>query len=190
MSWLLKYCICIGGQVGRAFTNSLVYAKVVEIQQQMKECLRCYCNAEGAICEPSGDNSSFCVPTPGMRIMHNSYYILLLVSLFFPHDHTIVSPFPTETPLEVMVDVNFIKFMPEENYTVICQINSSARISWTFNGGALPSNTFQLGQHGVKSSLTITFASKDNVGQYACLASTYSGVYNGIDLVHVEINGM
>lgn len=78
----------------------------------------------------------------------------------------------------------------QDNYTIMCQVNNSARIRWTFDGGALPSNTFQTGQHGLSSSLTITFASKANSGQYVCLASSPSGSYNGVDLVHVEVYGM
>ena len=80
--------------------------------------------------------------------------------------------------------------MPGENYSIICQVNTSARIGWTFDGGALPANTFQEGQHGLKSSLTILHTNRENGGQYACLATSPSGVYNGIDLIHVEFYGM
>lgn len=57
-----------GGQIAHAFTNSFVYAKVVEVQRQMEECFQCFCNSEGPYCEPipGGNNISFCVRMPGM----------------------------------------------------------------------------------------------------------------------------
>ena len=70
----------IGGQVARAFTNSFVHAKVVEIQRQMEECFQCFCKAEGPICEhlAGGSNFSFCVRMPG--IGGKGYSLLLLVT--------------------------------------------------------------------------------------------------------------
>ena len=76
------------------------------------------------------------------------------------------------------------------NYTLICRVNSTARISWTFNGGAIPSNTFQNMHHGVNSLLTIYQVNKENQGQYVCLATSPSGNYYNIDLIHMEVYGI
>lgn len=67
-----RFCIsCTGGQVARAFTNSFVHAKVVEIQHQLEECFQCFCKAGGPICElvSDGNNLPFCSHMPGMRII-------------------------------------------------------------------------------------------------------------------------
>ena len=82
-----------------------------------------------------------------------------------------------------------MRIKPQENYTIQCQVSISARVGWTFNGGALPGNTFQNGHHGLRSSLIITFANEKNSGQYACLASSPGGSYSDTDLVHVELYG-
>lgn len=87
------------------------------------------------------------------------------------------------------VDVDFIVVMPNENYTIVCQVNTSARIGWTFNGGDLPANALVERQHG-RSLLSIDRANKKNEGQYACLATSPSSAYNGIGLVYVEFTGI
>lgn len=87
------------------------------------------------------------------------------------------------------MNIDFVRIKAQENYTVVCQVSTSAKVGWTFNGGALPANTFQKEHHGSHSSLTITFASEKNSGQYVCLASSPGGSYSDIDLVHVEVYG-
>lgn len=87
------------------------------------------------------------------------------------------------------MDGDFIVVMPNESYTIVCQVNTSARIGWTFNGGDLPANALVERQHG-RSLLNIDRAKKENEGQYACLATSPSSAYEGIDLVYVEYNGM
>ena len=71
--------ITTGDEVTRAFTNSFVHNKVIEIQNQMKECLQCYCKADGPICEPAtgGTNSSFCIRIPGMRLIPVVVYVIV-----------------------------------------------------------------------------------------------------------------
>ena len=87
------------------------------------------------------------------------------------------------------MDVDFLVVMPDENYTVVCQVNTSARIGWTFDGGHLPENTFVERQHG-RSLLSVNRANKDNEGQYACLATSPSTAYSGIGILYVKFNGM
>jgi hypothetical protein len=102
---------------------------------------------------------------------------------------SLVPPRPTETPIQVEVDVDFIMIMPNENYTIVCQVNTSARIEWTFNGGDLPANAHVERQYG-RSLLSIDRANKENEGQYVCLATSPSSAYNGIGLVYAEYNGI
>ena len=87
------------------------------------------------------------------------------------------------------MDVDFIMIMPNENFTIACQVNTSARIGWTFNGGDLPANVLVERQHG-RSLLSVDRATKENEGQYICLATSPSSAYNGVGLVYVEYNGM
>lgn len=87
------------------------------------------------------------------------------------------------------MDVDFIMVMPNESFTIACQVNTSARIGWTFNGGDLPANVLVERQHG-RSLLSVDRATKENEGQYICLATSPSSAYNGVGLVYVEYNGM
>lgn len=109
-----------------------------------------------------------------------------MYTIIFP---PLVPPRPTETPIQVQVDDDFIVVMPNESYTIVCQVNTSARIGWTFNGGDLPPNAVVERQHS-RSLLSIDGANKGNEGQYACLATSPSSAYNGIGLVYVEYNGI
>lgn len=79
--------------------------------------------------------------------------------------------------------------MPDESYTVVCQVNTSARIDWTFNGGDLPSNARVDRQLG-RSLLSIDRVKQGNEGQYACLATSPSSAYKGIGFLYMEFNGM
>ena len=152
----------------------------------MEECFQCFCNSEGSYCEtiPGGNNISFCVRMPGMY-----HIICVFVTLILYVFLSLVPPRPTETPIHVEVDVDFIAVMPNENYSIVCQVNTSARLGWSFNGGDLPANAFVERQHG-RSLLNIYYANKENEGQYACLATSPSSAYNGIALVYVEFNGI
>ena len=113
-----------------------------------------------------------------------SHFDIQLTSL------TVVPPHPSESPLEVKVEAKFARLVLGENYTITCQTNSSARIGWTFNGGMLPTNVVQAGHQRVSSSLSILSASEKNSGQFACLATSPSGAYRGIDVIHVEVYGL
>ena len=78
---------------------------------------------------------------------------------------------------------------PEQTVSLVCTVNCSATLAWTFNGGSLPDNVQVNSTRGLTSSLEISRATVDNAGVYSCLAHSATEAYSGSAVLRVAFYG-